>query len=176
MKQGSKLKRFPLVGRQAGAAALFVLLLLPLSSLARADSSNLLPNGSFQSGTSGWTTSNAALTIASDGAGDSYAGRVALNATATSYQLTAKPRPVLNTSAGLVYAANGVVRSDTPERNRLILGKPDGSEPDILSAFTVLTSRAGYPSAVTIRIRDEMWPKLMTHSCRPPICKACATG
>src|SRR6059058_3665775 len=73
MKQGSKLKRSRLVRRPAGAAALFVLLLLPLSPLARANSSNLLPNGSFQSETSGWTTSNAALTIASDGGVAGYA-------------------------------------------------------------------------------------------------------
>jgi hypothetical protein len=42
--------------------------LLPLSPLARANSSNLFPHGSFKSGTSGWTTSDATLTIASDGA------------------------------------------------------------------------------------------------------------
>ena len=54
MKQGSKLKRSRLVRRPAGAAALFVLLLLPLSPPARADPSDLLPNGSVQSGTSGY--------------------------------------------------------------------------------------------------------------------------
>ena len=73
MKQRSKLKRSRLVRRPAGAAALFVLLLLPLSPPARANSSHLLPNGSFQSGTSGWTTSDAALTIASDGGVAGYA-------------------------------------------------------------------------------------------------------
>ena len=73
MKQRSKLKRSRLVRRPAGAAALFVLLLLPLSAPARANSSHLLPNGSFQSGTSGWTPSDAALTIASDGGVAGYA-------------------------------------------------------------------------------------------------------
>jgi hypothetical protein len=61
MKQGSTRKRSRLAGRAAGASALFVLLLLPLSPPARADSTNLIPNGSFQSRTSGWTTSNAAV-------------------------------------------------------------------------------------------------------------------
>jgi len=42
------------LGKTAGAVVLFAVLSLPLSSLARADSSNLLLNGSFQSGTSGW--------------------------------------------------------------------------------------------------------------------------
>ena len=73
MKQRSKLKRSRLVRRPAGAAALFVLLLLPLSPPARANSSNLLPNGSFQSATSGWTPSDAVLTIASDGGVAGYA-------------------------------------------------------------------------------------------------------
>jgi hypothetical protein len=73
MKQRSKLERSRLARRPASAAALFVLFLLPLSPLARANSSNLLPNGSFQSATSGWMTSNAALTIASDGGVADYA-------------------------------------------------------------------------------------------------------
>jgi hypothetical protein len=112
MTQRRKIKRSRLV--PAGAVALFALLLFPLSSVAQAGSGNLLPNGSFQSGTSGWTTTDATFTIASDGAGDSFAGRLALSTTATSYVLTASPRPVLNTTAGVVYTANGVVRSDTP--------------------------------------------------------------
>ena len=80
MKQVPTRKRSQLAGGLAGASALFVLLLLPLSPPARAASSNLIPNGSFQSGTSGWATSDAAVTIASDG----YAGRVAMNTTASS--------------------------------------------------------------------------------------------
>lgn len=73
-------------------------------------------------------------------------------------------------NSGSEIIAPGIVRSDTPERNRITLGKPDGSESAILSAFAALCSRAGYPTAITSRIRDEMWPKLMTHSCRPPVC------
>ena len=58
----------------------------------------------------------AAFTIESDGASDGFAGRLARNTTAGSYRLAASPRPVLSTSAGLVYTAKGVVRSDTPVR------------------------------------------------------------
>ncbi len=65
MKQGSTRKRSRLAGGLASASALFVLLLLPLSPPARADSTNLIPNGNFQSGTSGWTTSDAATTASS---------------------------------------------------------------------------------------------------------------
>ena len=101
----------------AGPAVLAALLLLPVSALARADSTNLLPNGSFQSGTSGWKATNATFTIASDGADDSSAGRLAHSTTSSAYQLAASPKPVLNTSAGLIYVANGVVRSDTPGKS-----------------------------------------------------------
>jgi hypothetical protein len=123
VKQRRKAKRFRPVGKLAGAVTLVALLPLPLSSLAQADSSNLLPNGSFQSGTTGWTTSDASLTIASDGADDSFAGRVAHNTTASSYQLAAKPRPVQSTTAGTLYTANGVVRSDTPGKSVCLLLK-----------------------------------------------------
>jgi len=102
---------------------LFAVLTLPLSPLAHAVSSNLLPNGSFQSGTSGWKATDAAFTIAGDGASDGFAGRLALNTAAGSYQLATSPRPVLNSSAGLVYTANGVVRSDTPGKSVCLLLK-----------------------------------------------------
>jgi hypothetical protein len=62
MKQGSTRKRSRLAAGPAGAYALFVLLLLPLSPLARAASTDLISNRSFQSGTSGWMTSDAATT------------------------------------------------------------------------------------------------------------------
>ncbi len=66
--------------------------------------------------------------------------------------------------------APGVVRSDTPRHNKIVLGKPDGNTPSILSEFVGLTARAGYHVTLTSDIRGEMWPKLMTHSCRPLIC------
>jgi hypothetical protein len=116
-------KRAWLLRNTAGAVVLFALLSLPFSPLARADSSNLLPNGSFQSGTSNWKATDAAFTIESDGASDAFAGRLALNTTSRSYQLATKPRPVLNTSAGLVYTANGVVRSDSPGKSVCLLLK-----------------------------------------------------
>jgi hypothetical protein len=52
-----------LLRKTAAAVVVFAVLSLPLSPLARADSNNLLPNGSFQSGTSGWKATDAAFTI-----------------------------------------------------------------------------------------------------------------
>src|SRR3954452_65052 len=114
--QGANIGRSQLL-RRAGAVVLFTLLSLALSPLARADAANLLPNGSFQSGTTGWKATDAALTVATDGATDGSAGRVDLSTTATTYQVQAAPRPVVNTTAGIVYTANGVVRSDTPGKS-----------------------------------------------------------
>ena len=56
---------------------------------------NLLPNGSFDSGTtSGWGGTNASLAAVSPGFGGSaFAAKVSRN-TGTSYSMFAKPRPV----------------------------------------------------------------------------------
>ena len=117
-------KRSVLRGKPRAALLLLPLVaLLLMSAQAHADSGNLLPNGSFQSGTTGWATSDAALTIASDGSDDASAGLVAHNTTASSYQLTAKPRPVLSTTAGTVYTASGMVRSDAPGTSVCLLLK-----------------------------------------------------
>jgi Concanavalin A-like lectin/glucanases superfamily len=106
-------------GRLRGVTLLLGLsaLLVALPGTSWADSGNLLPNGSFQNGTTGWKASNSVLSIASDGDGDAFAGHVALSGTATSYQLAAAPRPVQSTGAGLTYTAAGVVRSDTPGKS-----------------------------------------------------------
>jgi hypothetical protein len=143
------IKRNGLLRNGARAFGPLALLLLTLAPLARADSTNLLPNGSFQSGTSGWKATDAAFTIASDGATDSFAGRLALNTTASSYQLTASPRPVLDTSAGVVYTATGVVRSDTPGRSVCLLLKEFTSGGTLVqkSSGCVLTSSQWTPLA-----------------------------
>ena len=99
---------FALAVALACAAATFV------SSAAAMADTNLLANGSFANGTAGWKVTNATLTIATDGNGDTAAGRVALNGTASSYQLFASPRPATTTTAGAMYTGGGLVRSDTP--------------------------------------------------------------
>ncbi|HET9126326.1 MAG TPA: LamG-like jellyroll fold domain-containing protein [Solirubrobacteraceae bacterium] len=84
---------------------------------ALADTANLLPNGNFEGtdGTgslSGWRGTN--LTLADDGVGGGYAGRVADTSTATGYGLYAYPKPVTSTVQGTMYSAGGEIRSDTP--------------------------------------------------------------
>jgi len=72
--------------------------------------------------------------------------------------------------SGSELIAPGTVRSDTPLRNAIVLGKPDGSTPDVLSDFAALAERAGFRTTLSANIRGDMWPKLITHACRPAIC------
>ena len=68
---------------------------------AAAPSSNLLPNGNFDTGsTSGWGGTNASLKAVSPGFGGlGYAAKVTRTA-GTSYSMFAKPRPVMSVAQG----------------------------------------------------------------------------
>jgi hypothetical protein len=76
-------------------------------------SANLLPNGSFDSGTSGWQLWNDTLAQAGDGRVGAAAGRVRLT-TSDRFGIISSPRPVSSSVAGAVYALNGFLRSDAP--------------------------------------------------------------
>jgi hypothetical protein len=128
------------------AGAVVVLAALASTGTAFADSGNLLSNGSFASGTSGWKTTNATLSIASDGFGDAAAGRVVLSTTSSAYQVYAAPRPVLSTTAGLVYTAGGVVRSDTSGKTVCLQLKEFTSGGSLVVAAT--------PSGLTLKWRS----------------------
>lgn len=54
----------------------------------------------------------------------------------------------------------GVVHAENP-RNRLILGRPDGSADPRLEALGHLLSKAGLEVETTSRIRDAIWSKLV---------------
>jgi hypothetical protein len=139
-------------GKPVGVVVLFAMLsaLLALAPSAWGASSNLLPNGSFQSGTSGWVATDAAFTIAPDGYdGDGAAGRLALNTTATRYTLSTKPRPVQSTTAGTVYTSSGVVRSDTPGKSVCLVVKETTSGGSVVQTqsgcATTLSQWAPFP-------------------------------
>jgi hypothetical protein len=110
------------------AAALALLALTPLAAgsnrgpgakpsrheVVRRHAANLLPNGSFETSTSGWASSTASLALVADGVVGSRAVRVAGSTSATTYTITAVPRTVASTAAGRAYAAGAWVRSDRP--------------------------------------------------------------
>ena len=86
-------------------------LLTTLGSSAIADSTNLLPNGTFEGSGSGsltgWKGQSASLSLVA-GNGGGFAARAARSGTATTYGIITKPTPpVTNAVAGTVYTANG---------------------------------------------------------------------
>jgi hypothetical protein len=73
---------------------------------------NLLANPTFAGGTtSGWKGTNAALSVVSPGfdSGDSYAAKVSLSNTSTSYAIYAYPRPATNVAQGTQLQGTGEV-------------------------------------------------------------------
>jgi hypothetical protein len=94
----------------ASVAALGIALLAQGVGSA-AGGSNLLPNGTFDGGsTSGWQGSNASLSAASPGFGGSaFAAQVSLSNTSTSYNMYANPKPATGVPQGEQFQASAEV-------------------------------------------------------------------
>ena len=86
----------------AGAA-----LLVPAATAG----SNLLPNGTFDSSTSGWTTQNATLDSATDGLGGSKAALITVVDSSSAYSIAAAASSA--STQGVHYLANAYERSDS---------------------------------------------------------------
>lgn len=75
---------------------------------------------------------------------------------------------------GVVYSSNeviepGVICNSTP-RNRLCLGRPDGSSDPRLDELVALLTRAGYTAQTTATISQEVWIKMLVVVGASPIC------
>lgn len=111
-------------GRVPRTAVVAVVVVAWLSLTAAAASAaggvNLLKNGTFEGGGSGsvtgWTPSNGTLSVASDGAGGGFAGRLAASASGT-YKITASPKPAKLAPVGEAFRATGSVRSSAPGKS-----------------------------------------------------------
>jgi calcineurin-like phosphoesterase family protein len=77
---------------------------------------NYLTNGSFEGSTSGWTSWQGTVSLATDGKVGANAAKVAVNAGQTAFSFYPLTRPISPTTTGHAYSANGWVRSDTPGR------------------------------------------------------------
>src|SRR5438552_12144627 len=96
----------------AGAAALSVAVAgVALAPASAAWAANMLPNGTFDGGTtSGWKGTNATLSVVSPGAnGTSDAANVKLSNTSTSYAIYASPKPATGVAAGTQLQGTGQV-------------------------------------------------------------------
>ena len=80
--------------------------------------------------------------------------------------------------SGNVVERPGVVRSTSPQRNRMILGRPDGSADPRVDAFAALVAAAGLEAEITKNIREALWVKMQLIVAVSPICALthCAMG
>jgi chitodextrinase len=94
------------------------LLLFAGAGPAAGAGSNLIPNGSFESGGSysfsGWGLTTATQTSASDAEDGSWAAKVQPSGTTSSYGIFVKPQPVASATQGSQYVGSAWIRSDTP--------------------------------------------------------------
>ena len=72
--------------------------------------------------------------------------------------------------SGNVVERPGVVRSTSPQRNRMIVGRPDGKADARLDAFAALVTAAGLEAEVTATIREALWIKMQLIVAVSPIC------
>jgi 2-dehydropantoate 2-reductase len=63
----------------------------------------------------------------------------------------------------------GVIYNSTPQRNRMILGKPDGASDPQLDAIVQMFRDAGYDALATPNIRQEIWLKMLLSVTASPI-------
>ena len=77
-------------------------------------SNNLIPNGDFEQGTTGWSAYHGSLAATTDGVVGPGAAKVILTSPNTDYSIVRWPRPVTSTTAGTPYTGAGWVRSDLP--------------------------------------------------------------
>jgi concanavalin A-like lectin/glucanase superfamily protein len=107
-------------------AAIAGTLALPAVASAAA---NLLPNGSFDGGTTaGWKGTNATLKTVSPGfGGTADAAQVSLSNAATAYTMFASPRPVASAAAGQQYQGTASVLGITGRSVCLLLQEYTGS-------------------------------------------------
>ena len=72
--------------------------------------------------------------------------------------------------SGNVVERPGVVRSTSPQRNRMILGRPDGAADARVDAFAALVAATGFEADITATIREALWIKMQLIVAVSPIC------
>lgn len=91
-----------------GSLAVAGMALVP--AVAAGAATNLLPNGTFDGGTtSGWTASSSTLSVVSPGFGGSGSAAKVTRSKGTSYSMSAKPKPATNVAQGTQLQATGEV-------------------------------------------------------------------
>ena len=83
--------------------------------------------------------------------------------------------PVSRAVGSVVYSANeiispGTVANKSPNRNRLLLGEPDGTRSDRVQRISKAFEGSGVDAPVVADIRAEVWTKLMGNLAWNPMC------
>ncbi len=83
--------------------------------------------------------------------------------------------PVSRAVGSVVYSANeiiapGTVANKSPNRNRLLLGEPDGTRSDRIERISKAFEGSGVDAPVVPDIRAEVWIKLMGNLAWNPMC------
>lgn len=83
--------------------------------------------------------------------------------------------PIARAVGSVVYSANevtapGTVVNKSPNRNRLLLGEPDGSRTARIQAISEACMAAGIDAPVVDDIRAQVWIKLMGNLAWNPMC------
>lgn len=79
----------------------------------------------------------------------------------------------------VIYSSNevvapGVIRNYTPQRNRVLVGRPNGRNDPLVEALAGTFRSAGYDAQATSRIREEIWTKMLIVASASPV--AALTG
>jgi len=88
--------------------------------------------------------------------------------------------PIARAVGGIIYSANevvspGVVRNNSPARNRLVLGEPRGGTSARLEAIAAVLGPAGIDAPVVADIRPTVWSKLLGNLAFSPVSALAAT-
>jgi hypothetical protein len=145
--------------RSAAAAAVFSLVVagMAMAPASAAWAANMLPNGTFDGGTSsGWKGTNATLSVVSPGAdGTSGAANVKLSNTSTSYAIYASPKPATGVAAGTQLQGTGEVLGVSGKSICLILQEYTSGGSLVQTQSKCVTASGGWqgigPAALTAK-------------------------
>lgn len=119
-------------------------------TVARRLAANVLPNGSFEAGSSGWDSSNASLALVADGVVGQLGLRVARSSSVSTYTVTAVPRAVGSTVGGRTYTAAAWLRSDTPGKTVCLRVREWSGQTNVAYANACAVTTSGWKQLPTL--------------------------
>ena len=113
-------------------------------TLADTSGANIVPNGDFESGVTGWGKSSATLASVTGGVVGPGAARATVSGTATTYRMYATPRPIASTTAGTTYLLWAYVRSNTPGKRVCLRAREYSGTSVVRTVTTCVTATSSW--------------------------------